>query len=163
MTQENTLRLLSDPVAQQFLNSKIPARLAYTALDGLPRVVPMWFHWDGEQFVLGSAPASPKVKALARNAKVALIIDEDTYPPKVLLVKGTATVKVIEGVVPEYGEAARRYLGEEQGQGWEERARGMFKQMARIAIVPDWVKVFDFERRFPRAIEEAVSGAVKED
>ena len=163
MTQENALRLLSDPVAQQLLNSKIPARLAYTALDGSPRVVPIWFHWDGEQLVLGTAPASPKVKALTKNAKVALTIDEDTYPPKVLLVRGTARVEIIEGIVPEYGEAARRYLGEEQGQGWEEQARGMFKQMARIAIEPEWVKVLDFETRFPRAIEEAVSGAVKED
>ena len=162
MAQENALRLLNDPVAKHLLNSKIPARLAYSGLDGSPRVVPIWFHWDGQQFVLGTAPSSPKVKALAKNAKVALTIDEDTFPPKVLLVRGTAKVEVIEGVVPEYSEAARRYLGEEQGRGWEEQARGMFKQMARIAIDPEWVKVLDFETRFPRAIEEAVGGAGKE-
>lgn len=156
MTQENIIRLLRDPVAQALLNSKIPARVAYTGLDGSPRVVPIWFHWDGERFVMGSAPASPKVKALARNPKVALTIDEDSYPPKVLLVRGNAQVELIEGVVPEYGEAARRYLGEEQGSAWEEQAGGMFKQMARIAIAPEWVKILDFETRFPKAIEKAV-------
>jgi len=158
MTQENVLQLLNDHVAQELLNSKIPARLAYTGLDGPPRVVPIWFHWDGKRFVLGSAPASPKVKALQKNAKVALTIDEDTYPPKVLLVRGTASVEVIDGVVPEYGKAARRYLGEEQGRGWEEQARVMFKKMARIAIEPEWVKILDFQTRFPSAIEEAVGG-----
>jgi hypothetical protein len=105
---------------------------------------------------MGSAPASPKVKAIARNPKVALTIDEESYPPKVLLVRGTAEVGLIDGVVPEYGKAARRYLGEEQGSAWEEQAGGMFKQMARIAIAPEWIKILDFETRFPRAIEQAV-------
>ena len=156
MVQEDVLNLLNDPVAQQLLNSRIPARLAYTGPDGFPRVVPIWFHWDGKRFVLGSAPAAPKVEALQRNAKVALTIDEDTHPPKVLLVRGTARVDVIDGVVPEYGKAARRYLGEEQGRGWEEQARGMFKQMARVAIESDWVKILDFQTRFPSAIAKAL-------
>ena len=157
MFEKNIVQLLNDPVAQELLNSRIPARLAYTGLDGSPRVVPIWFHWDGGQFVLGSAPSSPKVTAMTRNAKVALTIDEDTYPPKVLLVRGIASVEVIDGVVPEYAEAARRYLGDEQGREWEEQARGMFKQMARIAIEPEWLKILDFKTRFPSAIEKAVS------
>ena len=159
MTQEDALRLLDDPVAQELLKSSIPARLAYTALDGSPHVVPIWFHWTGQEFVLGSASNSPKVKALATNAKVALTIDQDCFPPKVVLVRGTAQVDVIDGVVPEYAKAARRYLGDEQGAGWEEQARGMFKQMARIAIQPEWVKILDFQTRFPKAIEEAAAGA----
>src|SRR6185503_19540615 len=157
MAQENVLHVLNDPVAQELLNSRIPARLAYTGPDGFPRVVPIWFHWNGKKFVLGSAPSAPKVKALARNPKVALTIDEDIYPPKVLLVRGTASVEVVDGVVPEYCEAARRYLGEEQGRGWEEQARGMFKQMARVSIEPEWVRILDFETRFPRAIADAIS------
>jgi Pyridoxamine 5'-phosphate oxidase len=154
MPLENVLRLLNDPLAQELLNSKIPVRLAYTGLDRSPRVVPIWFHWDGQQFVLGTAPNAPKVRALARNAKVALTIDTNTQPPQVLLVRGTARVEVIDGVAPEYLQAARRYLGEEQGREFEEQARGMYKQMARIAIEPEWVKILDFETRFPSAIEE---------
>jgi PPOX class probable F420-dependent enzyme len=159
MTQENVLRLLDDPVAQELLKSKIPARLAYAGPDGSPRVVPIWFHWDGKEFVLGTAPGSPKVKAIRKNAKVALTIDEDAFPPKVVLVRGTARIEVIDGVVPEYAKAARRYLGEQGGAAWEEQARGMFKQMARIAIQPEWVKILDFQTRFPKAIEEASAGA----
>jgi hypothetical protein len=158
MTRESVLQTLSDPLAQHLLSSRIPARLAYIGLDGAPRAVPIWFHFDGKRFILGSAPASPKVKALTRNAKVALTIDEDAFPPKVLLVRGAAAVEVIDGLVPEYRQAARRYLGEEQGRGWEDQARGMFKQMARIAIEPEWVKILDFQTRFPSAIEAAGRG-----
>jgi hypothetical protein len=32
----------------------------------------------------------------------------------------------------------------------------MFKQMARIAIEPVWVKIRDFQTRFPKAHEKAV-------
>ncbi|MCK9921380.1 hypothetical protein MXD61_05635 [Frankia sp. AgPm24] len=40
------------------LASTIPARFAYVALDGTPRVVPTWFHWTGEELVtLTSSPA----------------------------------------------------------------------------------------------------------
>jgi Pyridoxamine 5'-phosphate oxidase len=158
MTQQTVLRTLDDPLARHLLESRIPARLAYIGLDGSPRAVPIWFHFDGKRFILGSAPGSPKVKALSRNAKVALTIDEDTFPPKVLLVRGTAAVEMIDGLVPEYVEAARRYLGDEQGRAWEDQARGMFKLMARIAIEPEWVKILDFQTRFPSAIEAAARG-----
>jgi len=36
-----------------------------------PRMVPVWFHWTGDQFVLGSPPKTPKLKALAEDPRVA--------------------------------------------------------------------------------------------
>jgi hypothetical protein len=44
MAQQGSLELLDDPVAEKLLRSAIPARLAYTWMDGTPRVVPVWFH-----------------------------------------------------------------------------------------------------------------------
>ncbi|MEZ4580833.1 MAG: hypothetical protein R3A10_04115 [Caldilineaceae bacterium] len=35
---------------------------------------------------------------------------------------------------------------------------GMFAQMARISIQPEWVGTLDFEQRFPGAIEAAMQG-----
>src|SRR5437870_2151787 len=55
---QGDLALLEDPVAQELLGSREPARLAYTWLDGTPRVVPIWFHWDGRALVLGSPPGA---------------------------------------------------------------------------------------------------------
>ena len=45
-TKQGDLKLLSSPVAQELLQSTIPARLGYIARDGTPRVVPIWFHWN---------------------------------------------------------------------------------------------------------------------
>ena len=48
-SKQGDLALLETPVAQQLLQSKIPARLAYNWTDGTPRVVPIWFVWNGRE------------------------------------------------------------------------------------------------------------------
>ena len=93
MQQGNVSQVMNDPLAQELLNSNIPARLAYAGRDGLPRAIPIGFLWDGTQFVMGTATNSPKVKVLQANPKVALTIDTNMFPPHVLLVRGTARVE----------------------------------------------------------------------
>ena len=73
--EQGGLDLLEHPASKELLQSTIPARLAYVWMDGTPRVVPIWFHWNGREFVLGTPPKAPKLKALAKNPKVALTID----------------------------------------------------------------------------------------
>ena len=157
-TDQGSFALLDDPVAQELLQSTSPARLAYVWSDGTPRVVPIWFHWNGKEIVLGTPMKAPKVQALSRNSKVALSIDSNVWPYKVLQIRGTARVETVAGVVPEYALAAERYFGPDQGQAWVKQVGGMFSQMARIVIKPEWVAVLDFEKRFPSAIEAAMSG-----
>src|SRR5438067_13781538 len=115
-TKQGDLALLNDPVAQKMLQSTIPARFAYTWRDGTPRVVPIGFHWNGQEIVLGTPPDAPKMKVLKDGVKVALTIDSDRMPHKVLLIRGSVRVDTVEGVAPEYAAMARRTMGGEQGQ-----------------------------------------------
>jgi PPOX class probable F420-dependent enzyme len=157
-TKQGSSALLNDPVAQELLKSTAPARLAYVWPDGSPRVVPIWFHWNGKEIVFGTPPRAPKVQAISRKPSVALSIDSTTWPYKVLQIRGTARVETVPGVAPEYALAAERYFGPERGQAWVKQVGGMFSQMARIAVTPEWVAVLDFETRFPSAIEAAMAG-----
>lgn len=150
--EQGSLSLLEHPVAQELLRSKIPARVAYLAGDGTPRVVPIWFHWTGNEIVLGSPPNAPKIKALRRHPKVAVTIDDNAFPHKVLLIRGTARLSTVKGVAPEYAAAAERYFGPEQGKAWVGQIGAMMPEMVRIAIQPEWVGVLDFQSRFPSAI-----------
>ena len=100
--KQGDLSLLQHPASRQLLESKIPARLAYVAKDGTPRVIPIWFHWNGAEFVLATPPKAPKVKALSKNPRVALTIDDNNFPHKVLLVRGKARLEPFEGIVPEW-------------------------------------------------------------
>ena len=144
------LSLLDDPVAQQLLTSAALARLAYTWSDGTPRVVPIWFHWDGQAIVLGTPVKAPKLKVLRSRPEVAVSIDTTDFPYRVLSVRGRAEVDMLDDVSPEYAAAAERYFGQSQGQAWVTQLRG--QPMGRIRIVPEWVNILDFETRLPSAL-----------
>jgi Pyridoxamine 5'-phosphate oxidase len=159
MQQEQVVQVMNDPLAQELLNSNIPARLAYTGLDGFPRAIPIGFLWDGTQFVMATATNSPKMEALKANPKVALTIDTNAFPPHILLVRGTASVDVVDGVAPEFLEGSRKYVAPEQWEGFEKGVTALYKQQGRITIVPDWAKILDFETRVPSAQEELVAQA----
>src|SRR5258708_23798933 len=83
-------QLSPPPASKELLQSKIPARLAYVWTDGTPRVIPIWFHWNEREFVLATPPKAPKLKALVKNPKVALTIDDNIFPHKVLLARYSA-------------------------------------------------------------------------
>ncbi len=148
---QGDVRLLEDPVAQQLLGSRQPAHLAYTWTDGTPRVVPIWFTWTGDTIVFGTPPKAPKLKVLQERGDVAVTIDDaGAWPYKALLVRGNATVELLDDIVPEYAQAAERYFGPEQGAAWLGQLRG--QPMARVAVTPTWAAVLDFETRFPSAL-----------
>lgn len=153
VTTKEVSELLEDPVAQELLKSNLTAQLAYTAVDGTPRVVPIWFHWTGAELILASPHGAPKIEALKKHPQVAISIDSDGFPYKVLQVRGTARVEELDDVPPEYAWAASRYFGPVQGPGWIEQLHKMGKQaMARIAVHPESVVILDFVRRFPKAL-----------
>jgi len=150
--QQGDLGLLQHPASRELLESKIPARLAYVWTDGTPRVIPIWYHWNGREFVMATPPRAPKLKALKKNPKVSFTIDDNTFPHKVLLVRGTARLEAVDGIVPEYAAAAQRYFGREQGEAWVKQLRTLISSMVRITITPEWVGLLDFQTRFPSAL-----------
>jgi hypothetical protein len=150
--KQGDLGLLQHATSKELLESTIPARLAYVWTDGTPRVIPIWFHWNGREIVMASPPKAPKLKALAKNGKVSLTIDDNVFPHKVLLIRGSARLQNLDGIVPEYALAAERYFGPEQGKAWVEKLRSTISNMVRITVTPEWVGLLDFQTRFPSAL-----------
>ena len=146
---QGDLRLLDGEVARRLLNSTELARLAYVAQDGTPRVLPMLFHWNGEELVMSTFAGAHKIAALRARPDVAVTIDTAGLPPEVLLLRGRVALTEIDGIVPEYGLAQRRYYGEEQGAAAVAEADRPGVRMVRIALRPSWAGVIDFQTRFP--------------
>ncbi len=149
MNSQEVSETLNDPLAQELIHSNIPARVAYTGLDGFPRAIPIGFYWNGTQFILATSPKAPKVRALSVNPKVALTIDTVSFPPHVLMVRGTTSIEIVDGVPWEYLEASKKSITPDIWQGFEKQVRATYKQMAKISITPEWAKVFDFVTRGP--------------
>ena len=88
MTDQGSLAMLNDPVAQNLLRSTVPVRLAYVWPDGTPRVVPIWFHGTGQEVVLGGPPDAPKVDAI--RLEHVTILDFETRFPSAIARRMTA-------------------------------------------------------------------------
>jgi hypothetical protein len=151
LMEQGSLTLLDDPVAQELLRSTQPVRMAYCWRDGTPRVVAMWFHWDGRQVVMASPSRAPKLKVLGERPDVALVIDDaSTQPAKELTIRGRAELQPSQGLPPEYVLAAKRYLGDEQGEAAVAPLAGL--SWVRIAVTPRWVGLIDFVSRIPSGL-----------
>lgn len=150
MTYDKIVQTLnSDPFVAKLFEAPIPMRLAYTGLDGDPRVIPISFIWDGSDFVIATSPDWYKAKAIAKNPNVALTVDSTDFPPLILSARGIARIEYDKGLPPEYIEASRRMVGEDKMEEWERNVRAENRNMALIRIRPTWIKIVDFETRFP--------------
>ncbi|MDP6573468.1 MAG: pyridoxamine 5'-phosphate oxidase family protein [Rhodospirillales bacterium] len=146
---EDVREILSDPIAVELLNSRIPARLAYRGAEGAPRVTPIWFHWNGEALILGTGPATHKARSLSRHPAVAVTIDSERPPYRSLQIRGTAKIDIVPGIPREYETSAVRYYGEDVGNRWVERIRASRDETARIAIEPEQAHLTVMERWLP--------------
>ena len=98
---------------------------------------------------------APKLPALRHNPAVALTIDTEVHPPKILLVRGQAELDVVEGIPDEYLQTNDTYaMTPEQRVEWEAEVRSLYDGMVRIVVTPTWAKLIDFETTLPSAVAE---------
>ena len=156
MKYEAIAKILAKRYSQQLLNGSEPARFAYIGLDGDPRVIPIGFWVERDRVVMATAPKATKVEALRKNPRVALTIDQAAFPPKVLLIRGTAEVEVVDGVPEGYLTAGKKVTSGAQYDDWVTGVRGLYDSMAVITVTPTWVKLLDFETTLPAAVEDLI-------
>lgn len=148
--------VLDRPISRELLARDV-TRLAYVAKDGTPRNVPIAFTWNGSDIVMCTSKNAPKLPALRANPTVALTIDTEVHPPKILLIRGRAELDVVDGIPDEYLRMNGSYtMTAEQRVAWEAEVRSLYDGMVRIVVTPTWAKLIDFETTLPSAVEELV-------
>lgn len=156
MDSTEIARILSLPYSEELLARDI-LRMAYVAKYGSPRNVPMGFVWNGTSVVVCTTTNAPKLRHLRENPQVALTIDTEVFPPKILLIRGDADLELVDGIPDEYMSTNNVYsMTDEQRTEWEKEVRSLYKQMYRITITPTWAKLIDFETTLPSAVAELI-------
>lgn len=157
--KQGDLGLLEADVARRLLSSRIPARFAYLATDGTPRVLATWFVWTGAVLAMPTFLAAPHVRhaagrlrALRARPDVAVTIDTEAFPPEVLTIRGRVEIGEVDGIPAEYELAARRYLGDAAARQYLAQIDRPGTRMASIDLHPAWVGVLDFQSRLPSAL-----------
>jgi hypothetical protein len=156
MQPNEIAEVLNRPYSQELLARDL-TRLAYVAKDGTPRNVPIGFTWNGAEIVMCTTKNAPKLHALRENPMVALTIDTEVHPPKILLIRGRAELDVVEGIPDEYLQMNGSYqMTPEQRVEWEAEVRSLYDGMVRVVVTPTWAKLIDFETTLPSAVEELI-------
>jgi hypothetical protein len=156
MEPEALAEVLNRPLSRELLGRDL-TRLAYVATDGTPRSIPIAFTWNGAEIVMCTVKNAPKLASLRRNPMVALTIDTEVHPPKILLLRGRAELDVVDGIPDEYLQMNGTYtMTAEQRVAWEAEVRSLYDGMVRIVVTPTWAKLIDFETTLPSAVEELV-------
>jgi PPOX class probable F420-dependent enzyme len=85
---------MTDDEVWAFLDSVPPhtGKLATVRANGSPHVAPIWFAVDGREIVFNTGAQTVKGKALARDARVALCVDDERPPFSFVIVEGTVAL-----------------------------------------------------------------------
>ncbi len=97
-------------------------KVAFTAKDGSPRVVPIWFVVEEKDLVFNTGADTLKGRAFARDPRVALCVDDERPPFSFVTVRGEVTLSEDpEEVWRTAAAIGGRYMGADRAQEYGER------------------------------------------
>ncbi len=82
---------LSDRVIDFLSEGTRTGKLGYVARDGRPLIAPLWFVVDDGDLVFNTGGDTAKARALRRDPRVVLCVDDDRPPFSFVQVQGTVT------------------------------------------------------------------------
>jgi PPOX class probable F420-dependent enzyme len=87
------MQAMTDAEWREFLLGQArTAKLATVRADGRPHVTPVWFDLDGDELVFTTWHASVKGRAIRRDERVCLCVDDERPPFAFVMIEGTARV-----------------------------------------------------------------------
>jgi PPOX class probable F420-dependent enzyme len=125
-----TVAIKLDGHRRSRLRKELSIWLATAGRDGRPHVVPVWFWWDGDSFLVYSIPGQ-KVRDIEANPKVQLHLNSDPEGEDVVRLDGTARIapdQVPAFKVPAY---VRKYRELMKGYGWTPR---VFSELYHVPV-----------------------------
>jgi PPOX class probable F420-dependent enzyme len=96
--------------------------LGYVATDGRPLVAPVWFVVEAGELVFNTGRETSKGRALARDSRVAICVDDPHPPYSFVQVQGVATVSDdAQDVLDVATRTGARYMGADRADEFGHR------------------------------------------
>lgn len=109
------------------------AKLATVNEDGRPHVAPIWFDLDGEDLVFTTGEQSTKGRAIRRDPRVCLCVDDERPPFSFVMIEGAATITVDpEQLLYWATRIGGRYMGRDKAEFYGERNTGPGEMVVRV-------------------------------
>ncbi|TMG07499.1 MAG: PPOX class F420-dependent oxidoreductase [Chloroflexi bacterium] len=103
------------PDVEEFLREPNVAALSTVRPDGRPHVTPVWYEYDGKEFIISTPRGTQKLANVSRKGFAALSVHTQSLPYRHVIVEGTARAGIsIDNVWRE--RVAVRCTGERAGK-----------------------------------------------
>lgn len=98
------------------------AKLATVRADGSPHVAPVWIDLDGDDVVFMTSAETVKGKAILRDGRVSLCLDDDRPPFSFVTLSGTVSTSTDADELLRWAtRIAGRYMGEDHAEAFGRR------------------------------------------
>lgn len=113
---------LSDRVVEFLSAGTRTGMLGYVAADGRPLVAPVWFVVDDGQLAFNTGRGTPKGRAIARDSRLVICVDDPHPPYSFVQVQGVATVSEDPADVLDIAtRTGARYMGADRADEFGRR------------------------------------------
>ncbi|WP_101946486.1 PPOX class F420-dependent oxidoreductase [Mycobacterium sp. 3519A] len=113
---------LSDDVVEFLSEGTRTGLLGYLASDGRPLVAPVWFVVDNGELAFNTGKDTAKGRALTRDPRVVMCVDDSQPPYSFVQVQGIATISEDpQDVLDIATRTGGRYMGAERAQEYGRR------------------------------------------
>jgi PPOX class probable F420-dependent enzyme len=114
---------VTDTKISEFLRAGTrTGKLAYAGRDGRPLVAPVWFIVEDGDLVFNTGKDTAKGRALARDPRAALCVDQEEPPYAFVQVQGEAELSEDPGELVRTATAiAARYVGPDRAEEYGKR------------------------------------------
>ena len=114
--------MTNDAVRRFLMEGTRTGKLAVVKKDGHPLVTPIWFVADGDDILFTTHETSGKGRAIRRDPRVAMVVDDDTPPYAFVLVEGVAKVSEdLDDLLRWATVIGGRYMGADRAEEYGRR------------------------------------------
>jgi PPOX class probable F420-dependent enzyme len=122
---------------RDFVRAHRTAIFGYGRREHGPAMTAVYYVMDGDDLLVSTMAARGKAKAVARNPRVSLCVLDEKWPPKYLLVYGTAKIEtdfetVVDHLMRIMGLMAEQVIPDSHRPHVAERARAEERVMLRV-------------------------------
>lgn len=127
--------------AQARLKEEPIAWLTTVSPEGQPQSSPIWFLWDGEEFLIYGSKSGPKTPNIKANPHVSLHLEGNKMGGDIVTFEGVARIEEAAPGLAEAGDYLAKYGDTIKAFGWT--PEGMATDYPHvIRVVPTRVRVF---------------------
>jgi PPOX class probable F420-dependent enzyme len=138
---------LTEDELTEFLQSAKIARLATHDADGSIHLAPMYFVYEVPDILLGTQRISRKVRNIARDPRVSVLVDVLDTVPIGAVIYGTAELDDRD-VVAKRATIFRRYMPDGDADAFAHQLADTWEPVV-IRVRPERIISFDYRKGFP--------------